>query len=78
MSDEQQLSPRDELGRIVAQLLDPADPKAQRLWDHLSKFCHFGDALPLDPQAMQRAEGRREVFLELMKLAARPLRMVKG
>jgi hypothetical protein len=71
-------SPRDELGRIVANLLDPADPNAARLWDYLARFCHFGAALPIEPNAMQRAEGRREVFLDLMNLAGRPLRMVKG
>jgi hypothetical protein len=76
MSEAQQ-APRDELGGIVARLLDPADPSAARLWDYLARFCFFDRTLPAEPVAMQRGEGRREVFLELMRLAARPLRVVR-
>jgi hypothetical protein len=68
---------RDELGSVVARLLDPADPNAARLWDHLARFCFFDRPLPMSTKAMQRSEGRREVFLELTRLASRPLRMVR-
>lgn len=71
-------APRDELGAIVARLLDPADPNAARLWDYLARYCHFDRPLPFGAKAMQRAEGRREVFLELARLASRPLRIVRG
>ncbi len=69
--------PRDEIATIVARVLDPADAGAARLWEYLARVCFFDRPLPTDPVAMQRAEGKRELFIDLARLASRPLRFVK-